>query len=116
LRKDKRDKTPEEEIDEYNRQIAKRIVDGIPDELLTDIGPLTIFERNSHLGVDSFGNRLSLEERRIAEKTKQHLRGELAAKYASGDFEQFDNTLANYGVGNIYVKKEIIRRTEERSG
>ena len=98
--------------EEQCRNLAKKQVDRIPKSLLDDIGPLVILERNYHLGVDAFGNRLSPDEWDLVKRTKETLRTQLAQKYSNGDVLDFDSYLSRYNVGNLYVKKEIVRRSE----
>ena len=53
---------------------AGKFVDTLPEGQVRDQGAIALLNRSLHLGVDASGKRLTPEERRILDKTIQHLR------------------------------------------
>ena len=107
-----RDRRNRRQLESYGHQVARRSVDRIPEELLPELGSYARLERDLHLGVNARGKRLSGNDRRILQQTKDTLRQTLANKHAGGNVVSWDSILASrYHYNNTEIKKEVIRRT-----
>lgn len=55
------------------QQAAKQYVDSLPQDAVQEISPLASIERQLHTGTDAFGERITLEARRVLEHTRDYL-------------------------------------------
>ena len=99
--------------EKQRRKLAKRHVDKMPEELVSDLAPYLLVIRGLHLGTNARGERISPAERTVLETTRDSLRKQLIGKYTpGGDDLDLSSFLTDYSVNKMEVKKEIISRGE----